>query len=360
MDFYLKMKRFFWEGFGVEECGTAAMRRAVPEWFELFYRGGILALPWAIVRKVNRAVFAEFACRGAEPEGAVIRKLLEEAMIGGEAFLKQGDLGWEVLPRNRVLVFDRDANGNPTDVGLVGCHGKEGRDWFTLLERRQRDGDGRLHVCNRLFRSRSQSELGREIPLSNRFPELPGQFVYDGIPGVGLVSLKMPMANCVDGSAEGVSFFAPAANLIRLAEENEAQLCREFENGRSRLVVSRDMLRDGLLRDDLFVGLDEAPETVGITVFAPEIRHECYLARQQSYLRSIENVVGLKRGLLSQVEAVDRTATEVTSSEGEYMTTILELQAVAEKAVREAAALRCLLEGTEEEEVSLSWGDGVV
>ena len=357
------MKRFFYEAFGVEECQTEAMEKALWEWFRLYYGKNLLALPYTIGRKMDRAVFAECQTQGDAGALKAVRQALENAMLAGEAYLKpcraEGGFRWVRIPRNRILIFARDHLGHPRDVGFME-QTRVGRERFTLLERRVRDEEGYLLICNRLFRSRNAGELGREIPLETRYPELLGRFTYEGIPGVGLVMLKMPMANCVDGSADGVSIFAAAAGLIRAAEENEEQLRREFRNGASRLVVSRDLLREGQLQDDLFVALDEAPETVGITVFAPQLRQESFLARQQSYLRAIENVVGLKRGLLSQVEAVERTATEITSSEGEYMTTVLELRRVAQEGLVDAAALAAALDGTEAETPEVSWGDNVV
>jgi len=176
---------------------------------------------------------------------------------------------------------------------------------------------------------------------------------------VGLVRLKLPMTNCVDGSREGVSIYAPAVEILEDLAENEAQLRSEFRNGRSRLVVSRDLLSAGQLRDEVFVALDESPEAVGITVFAPPLRQESYLQRQLSYLRSVENIIGLRRGLLSQVEEVDRTATEITCSEGDYMATILSLRKAWEAAAGEAVRLESLLTG-QAPEGNMEWGDGVL
>ena len=81
------------------------------------------------------------------------------------------------------------------------------------------------------------------------------------IDGVGLVHIKMPFANTVDGSTDGVSVYDPALGLIHNINANEYQLDREFELGRMRIAVSADLLQttgaDGLhckrLRDDLFV-----------------------------------------------------------------------------------------------------------
>ena len=360
-----ELKRFFYEAWGVQDCAGPAMVRAIELWERLTFGDSILSLPGTILGKLLRAVFAEYQLR-TDPQfrdlcSLPLRDALRVAMQTGEAFLwPDSEDNWSLLGRADLLVFRRDGLGNPTDVGFLARQWWEGRDHMKLLQRRTRDGEGRLCVANRIFRSRSQGDLGREVPVSQYLPQVPGEFVYDGIPGVGMVRMALPLPNCVDGSREAVSIFAPAARLIQLAEENERQLCREFENGRSRLVVSRDLLRDGQLQDDLFVGLDEDPQVLGITVFSPELRQESFLQRQQSYLRAIENAVGLKRGLLSQVDTVQRTATEITSSEGEYLATILMLRSLCQEAAEDWVALRCSLEGCQVPEFAISWGDNVI
>ena len=50
----------------------------------------------------------------------------------------------------------------------------------------------------------------------------------------------------------------------------------------------------------MFVGLDGNEQSVGITPFAPALRNESYEARRQTYLlKAIENLLGIKRGILS-------------------------------------------------------------
>lgn len=362
----LQNRGLYEEGFGARDGSSEAMRRAVLQWFDLYYNGGVLQLPYTIVRKLVRGVFAEFALNGGEAVAKIPhRTALEMALIGGECYLKPVFLGtwqWQVVPRGSILVFNRDFSGEPTDVGLME-KAVSGRNHYTLLERRRVDGKGMLTVTNRLFRSGNSRELGREVPLSShsRYAALPESYTYPTCVGsVGLVRLRTPMANCIDGSREGVGIYAPAINLMAAIEENEALNAQEFRNGQSRLVVSRDMLRDGQLADNLFVALDDNPEAVGITVFAPELREKSFLERQQACLRCVENVIGLKRGLLSEVEAADRTATEITSSEGEYMTTLLELRGVYEDALRRCVRLVATLEGRNLGDVSITWGDGVV
>ena len=123
--------------------------------------------------------------------------------------------------------------------------------------------------------------------------------------------------------------------------------------------MSKDLLDAGQLKDTVFVALDESPENVGITVFSPQLRQESYLERQQAYLRVVEKIIGLRRGLLSSVEEVDRTATEITCSEGDYMATLVSLRQVWEKAVRDASRLQEQLTG-QGFDTAISWGDGVL
>ena len=174
--------------------------------------------------------------------------------------------------------------------------------------------------------------------------------------------------------ADGVSVYAAAVELIRNINRNEAQINGEFERGESRIITSADMLRrdeDGKrsFSDHLFVGLDDDPDTVGVTIFSPELREASFLSRKQEYLRNVENVIGLKRGLLSEVEAVERTAKEITSSEGEYNLTVVDFQQMWEQAVAEALRLCGILgkmyriSGAHEvaaDAVAVSWGNGIL
>ena len=93
------------------------------------------------------------------------------------------------------------------------------------------------------------------------------------------------------------------------------------------------------------------------------------MARKQDILRSCESLIGFKRGILSEVEAAERTATEITSSEGDYNLTIQELQAMwqngAGQALELCAALGKVygmpgLSYDAGKDLTMDWGDGVL
>ncbi len=372
--------------FGSKDVSSEKMRSAIEEWFHLYYRQDTEAgenpcqrIAYTVVNKLVRSMFCEYkASAGSEFVKGVLENLSQRqalaaqlALVGGESYLKPvfdgKGFSFGVIPRNRILVFGTDAQGTPTDVGTVEFSAENG--WFyTLLERRTVDEQGYLTVTNRLFRSKSAGVLGAEVSLQSvsRYADFAASFTFPQIVGsVGLVPVKTPILNCVDGSSQGVSVYAAAVGLIHAIDRNEYLLEEEFERGQSRIIASRDLLRDGALQDNLFVGLDEDPEAVGLTVFAPELREQAYLARKQEYLRNMEALIGLQRGTLSDVSTLQRTATEISVTQSEHSLTVMDFQNMWEKAVQQAAKLCAklgVLYGLDarEETVVIDWGNGVL
>jgi A118 family predicted phage portal protein len=381
--------------FQAKEITSEPMRKAIPEWFELYFQeeptegeDPCQRIPYTIVRKLTKTVFSEYKATGKDDftEGvlAALARISDEAMqmalIGGECRLKPIPTGtgfrFVVVPRYNILVFGRDAEGNLTDVGSMEKT-SAGNFYYSLLERRTVDGKGYLTIRNRLFRSYEKSNLGQEVPLATlpQYADLPAEYTFPRpVHSVGMALLRTPMVNCVDGSQDAVSVYAAAVGLIRNINRNEAQLNGEFERGELRIVASADLFKKDklgrpILKDKVFVGLDEDTESLGITPFSPALREASFLARKQEYMRNVENVIGLKRGLLSEVEAAERTATEITSSEGEYNLTVIDFQKMWEDTLRETLRLCGILgqmykvpgaHEVAEDSVAIDWGNGVL
>lgn len=346
--------------FGAADKTTKAMKSAIEEWFQLYYladaqedRDPSQRIAYTVVNKLVKAMFGEYAAVAADGSyqqlvdalDAHKRNAAQLALVGGECYLKPcpgvDRFDFTLIPRNNVLIFAKDADGTPTDVGTMECSAY-GKYFYTLLERRTVDGDGYLTIENKLYRSADQNALGTQVGLSEHpdYALLQESYRFEApLGGTGLVRMKTPMLNCVDGSSDGVSVYAAVAGLIRNIDENEAQMNGEFSRGESRVILSSDMLRDGQLQDHLFVGLDEDPEAVGMTVYSPNLRYDAYLARKQEYLRSVESLVGMRRGMLSDANMEERTATEITSSAGDFNLTVIELQKMWEAAQAEVLTL---------------------
>ena len=358
--------------FGKSDVTSVKMRAAVREWFDLYYgvpRAGEDTAPRVaalIVGKLCRTVFAEYETR-LPPEApdplrrslsalnAAAKTAMQYALVGGECLLKpvprDGAFDFAAIRRDCYVPLARDAHGSLLAVGTMERHSVDGRQ-YALLERRTAGADG-LTIETRLFELNGQT-LGRCVPLATlpACAELVPQLVLPGVQGVGLAVLKTPLMNCVDGSTDAVSIYAPAAGLLHALARCEEQLNAEFANGASRVFASEDLLRPDAqgrraLQDDLFVGLPDDPANVGVTVYSPTLREGSYLARKQDLLRGCESLLGLRRGILSEVEtpAEPRTATEIAATSVDYDLTIRDLQSAWTDTVQQAmalcSALRC-------------------
>lgn len=391
----------FEEVFSAKDITSSEMKAAIGRWFELYFEAEkadtagetdtCQRLPVLIVTKLCKAMFSEYTAQVQRGDkwmqgcllslGRVKRKAVQQMLVGGECLLKpvlaQDGARWVCVRRDCFVPLARDETGRITSVGTLE-QTRQGNRFYTLLERRTESAAGLL-IENKLYLSDTRDRIGRPVPLDtlDKYAELQAETTLPRVGGIGLVQLRTPLLNCVDGSDDGVSVYAPAVGLIENVNRNEKQLCTEFENGASRIIASADMVtqdKNGRkkLSGDLFIGVDDDPANVGVTVFSPALREQSYLAREQKYLRNCESLIGLKRGILSEVEAADRTATEVTSSEGDYNLTILDFWEVWGAAVREALALCCALRVLyggalgagaafdPEKDVLIDWGDGVL
>lgn len=395
------------EAFGGRDVASDEMQTAIKSWIAEYFRrtpnkesDPCQRLPYTIVHKLEKGMFAEYdsdlqdkdSAKGSWMRENLIQLDLAKStamqwtLVAGEAWLKPVPFQKDgrtyfrprVIRRDQAVVMGRDPDGRLTSIG-TSEQTAQGGSWYTLLVIRTVDVNGFLTARNKLYRSADASELGIpcELHSLSRYAELPETWTYSKPVGsVGLVPLRTPMANCVDGSLEAVSIYEPAMGLIHNINRNEALLGREFELGQHRIVAPAEMLRTGdhgerKLDDQVFVGLQEfRAQGIGLTAFSPTLRHESYEARKQSYLKSIENVIGMKRGLLSDVQEVEKTAYEIASTAGDYNLSLIDLQRVWFDAVREYLTLCDTLgrmyhycDDTSwdvRQQLSISWGNGVL
>lgn len=382
--------------FRAVDMTSPEMKKAIQRWQNLYYEKAATPdydpcqrIPYTIVRKLTKTAFSEYSASSKDAFVSEIldaadakkKSAMQKALIGGESGLKPiptaSGFHFAVVSRPNILVFGRDGDGNMTDIGMAE-HSIRDRFYYTLLERRTVDDGGYLTITNRLYRSNDQNSLGQAVALTElpQYAELAEEYTFpEPLGSVGVAWLKTPIDNSVDGSPDGVSVYDAAVGLIENINRNEAQINGEFERGKSRIIASADMLEVDEaggrknLSASVFTAVDESPDDIGITIFSPALREQSYLARKTEYLRNVENVIGLKRGLLSEVEAAERTATEVTSSEGDYNLTIIDFQQMWESALREAVRLCGVLgrmyrvpgaHDVEDDSIAVDWGNGVL
>jgi len=155
---------------------------------------------------------------------------------------------------------------------------------------------------------------------------------------------KMPFANTIDSSSPlGVSAFAPISDdILKKADEQYSRIDWEYVGSELAIDVSRDMIKpkydnkgnkigDGLPKgkERLYRRLDIDPladKTSGWNVFSPAIRDISLYNGLQHQLRTIEFLVGLAYGTISDPDTTDKTATEIESSKQNSFQTVSDMQ----------------------------------
>ncbi|MBQ0165378.1 MAG: phage portal protein [Bacteroidales bacterium] len=379
------------EVFHKTDITTTEMQDAITEWYELYFdqnqpedESNIQRLANVIVSKIYKAAFSEYTAESdnefaksvLDALGKVKKKTMQQTLIGSQAWLKpyifDDKITFSVVTRDNVVVFGRDAENNLTDVATQEDTETDGK-FYHLYENRYIGENGNLVIDSRLYESESRDKQGKRVPLDTleRYADLDDETEIP-IQSIGLIGMSCPAENCVDGTDDPVSVYAAAVGLIHAINLNEAQLSGEFDRGESRIIVSGDLLKGSgtnrQLADNLFTALDDDPENVGFQIFSPQLREASFLARKAEYLRNIENLIGLKHGLLSDVNEMQKTAKEITSSEGDYNLTIIDFQEIWESTARECVKLcadlmtayRKSSPKVEDEEIVINWGNGIL
>ena len=251
------MQTYLEQAFGKSDCSSVKMRGAVREWMDLYYgasrsgEDGSARLAVLIVSKLCRTVFAEYDVHRDKHDdwaqecytdalNKVAKTAMQYALIGGECLLKVVDDHFVPIRRDCYLPLGRDDRGNLTSVGMMQTLYENGKK-YVLLERRT-DIDDNTLIENRLFEVNGQA-LGRRVPLDTltACKMLSDDEFLPNVPCMGLAVLRMPTVNCVDGSADPVSIYAPAVGLMHALARCEDQLNHEFLNGASRVFASEDL-----------------------------------------------------------------------------------------------------------------------
>ena len=137
--------------FGGADKTTKAMKAAIADWFALYYQADVQKdadpcqrIAYTVVNKLVKAVFGEYsATAGDSTYQHLVEKLDEKrknavqlALVGGESYIKpcpHGDsFSFTLIPRDHVLIFGRDAEGEPTDVGMME-RSSRGKYFYTLF-----------------------------------------------------------------------------------------------------------------------------------------------------------------------------------------------------------------------------------
>ena len=265
---------------------------------------------------------------------------LQDGLALGSFILKPlgGDKS-EFVSADKFVPVSFADNGMPNDVMFLTRKRTGESSWYTKVERHRFNADGNLVIENKCYHSSAESNIGLPCGL-NAVPEWaniePGPITYPGMKKNDYGYFRVPLKNRVDGSACGVSIYAEAEELIRNADIQFGRLDWEYNSGERAVHVDERALRHkggGKVsvphgKQRLYRGLNLEQNSGELyKEYSPAMRDEAYIRGLEKAYRSIEFVVELAYGDLSDASEVDKTATEVRASKQRKYNRVNSIQA---------------------------------
>lgn len=253
------------------------------------------------------------------------------AMGGGvlKCYLSGGKPRIDYITADRFVPVSWDGSG--VQSGILSGTYTRGEDYFHLLEFMQ---PGRSEF--KLFKAASDSEIGRECPLAEMFPDLQNPVVYEG--GKPVFAYFRPfVSNNSDYDVPlGMSVYANCTDTLRALDTVFDSFQREFVLGKKRIIVpsscvqtiidpdTAEAVRYFDADDEAFIALrHEDGESLKITDNTTELRIEQHVSAINAYLNILCMQTGLSAGTFSfDVQLGMKTATEIISQESKTARTV--------------------------------------
>lgn len=310
-----------------------------------------------------------------------LRRKLEQGCAGGglviKPYVRDGKIFFDWVIDWSLYPVSFGDDGDLTDVIFPDVY-VDGKDIYTRLERHTQMKDGATRITQRAFKSNTRDSLGKEISLSDvpRWAELPPEAIIRDVDGQMFGWFKVAAANNVDiDSPMGISVFSKSEDVIREADEQYSRLLWEYEGSELAIDVDPTVMRarkgtNGTLempklKKRLFRKIDLGTDD-HYNVFSPAIRDVSLVNGLNELFMRIEDLSGMARGTISNVNDTARTATELKIMRQRTYATISDNQKALERCLQDviramdryATIYKLAPEG--EYEVSFVWDDSVI
>ncbi|PST30273.1 phage portal protein [Enterocloster lavalensis] len=262
---------------------------------------------------------------------AAIRELNENLQVGiglGSFCIKPlGGSAAEYVTADRFVPIAFDARGRLTSVVFIQVKRISEDNFYLRFEFHEWNQDLTLRIQNKAYHTSNPISIGSPVDLSvvEEWAGLPDDVMYIGVDRPDFGYYRNPIKNEVDGSFCGVSIYDSAINLIKKTDVQFGRLDWEFESGERAVHVDVTALHPTpaisggksklvlpKLNKRLYRGLNISKSNGEelYEEYSPEFRDQSIINGLNAYLRRIEFNVGLSYGDLSDVNDVDKTATE--------------------------------------------------
>jgi len=229
-----------------------------------------------------------------------------------------------------------DSTGRLMDVLFVELRRMGDTEFYRRFER-HKVTDAGLVITQQAYKGMSDSDIGRQVPLDTfeDWAKLKPETIYPKMLNPDFGYYRNPCKNTIDRSFNGVSIFESAVELIKKADQQFGRLDWEYESAERAIIADVDAIPavgvDGYQAPkERLVRVLDLTDAGGVGdkyhAFSPDLRADGYISGLNTYQRLVEANVGLAFGDLSDVQDVDKTATEVKSSKKKKYNRVIAIQ----------------------------------
>ena len=347
-----------------------------------------------LLKKLCRQIEYGIALGGLVIKPYVIMGKEEKETVDGNGLtltqeVDKAEIEFDFVYANDFYPLAFNGSGDIIEAAFIQRRFEKDITYSRLEHHKYFADEHKVVVTNMAFRSTTRGDgkdLGEEISLKS-IPE------WASIEPVTTIChadrlmfayFKMPEANTIDMySPLGVSGFDKAVKLIKDADIQYSTLLWEYEGGSLAIDIDRDALMDTEVRNEkgeiimvskmghmqrrLYRPVDIGVEGDTYNAFAPALRDNSYILGLNTILMRIEDVTGLSRGTISEVDTTEaRTATELKILKQRSYQSNAEIQQAIQTCLEDVVyvmnALCDLYEITPEGEyeTSFEWDDSIL
>lgn len=325
-----------------------------------------------------------------------VRDHIERALaLGGvvlKPFVSYGRIETDFVYANKFAPVSFNSNKEITSA-LFADQKTIGRDTYTRLEYHVLEGTGysifNTAYCKHNYTADTMNEcciwsadLGSPCELSAvpEWAEISPKVHIENVNRMLFAYFRPPRANWLDpDSPIGVSVFARAEHAIEEADRQFTRILWEYKATEAAVFADSTLFKPSSKGEPLLpIGMEriyrvldgDSKSSDGISSklkeYAPSIRDVSLFNGLNKWLRIVELQTGLAYGTISDVNEVEKTASEIVASKQRSQSTVSALQSALEKTLGEyVAAMDTLatLYGLAPEggyELSFEWGDSIV
>ena len=260
------------------------------------------------------------------------KKITSMAFGHGSLFLvpyvKGNKIYYTLVPQSRVTIDETD--GDLITGATILAEKKEITQGFGNSKTYIRWSNYRIINGNCVIEQKFTDETGKEIPTPEFWQNIMVKQTISNCDRVLLGQIKSPINNRKSNDKYGVPITYGCDATIKEIKDTMKQIVREYQLKEAFVGVDATMFKgdNTLPMNGLFKKIDSTNDDF-FEVFDPQFRD--FTTRLQELYKRLEHEIGTSYGILSEVDSVNATATEIKRSMYDTFTLVDDMRSNVEK-----------------------------